>query len=141
MNKVGCTLLSLLSIALALGVGTATAQNTHPDYDYDVGYFANANAPGAPSDHLRLSNDGSHAAAINRCANIFVFDNTEEMKECCSCMITPDGDLDLSVNSNLLGNILDNGTKPTRGIIKVVSSSFLVAKDLCTPTDFDPFSG
>jgi hypothetical protein len=141
MNKIGWTLLSVVAVALVLGVGTAAAQNIPPDYDYDVGYFANANASGAPSAHLRLTNDGSFEDAVNLCANIYVFDNTEEMKECCSCLITPDGYLDLSVNSNLLGNILDHGTKPTRGIIKVVSSSFLTSTGLCTPTDFDPFSG
>jgi hypothetical protein len=74
MDKIGWTLLSLLVVALVLGVGTATAQNTPPDYDYDVGYFANANAAGAPSAHLRLTNDGSFEDAINLCANIYVFD-------------------------------------------------------------------
>jgi len=142
MSKLVCALLSLLAAALVLGVGTATAQDAYVDF----GYFANANASGAPSAQLRLTNDGAEpeegsAPAMPLCANIYVFDTAEEMQECCSCEVTPDGYLDLSVNSNLLGNILDHGTKPTRGIIKVVSSSFLVAKDLCTPTLFDPFSG
>jgi hypothetical protein len=136
MNKVGCTLLSLLSIALALGVGTATAQ----DYWYDVGYFANANASGAPSAHLRLTNDGDYSAR-NQCANIYVFDNNEEMKECCSCQITANGYLDLSVNTNLLGNILDNGTKPTRGIIKEVSSLVPDTPLICSPLNYAFYGG
>ena len=65
MNKVACTLLSLLAVAFALGVGTATAQ----DYNYDVGYFANANASGAPSAQLRLTNDGNNPPYL--CAAIF----------------------------------------------------------------------
>jgi hypothetical protein len=131
MNKLGCTLLSLLAVALVLGVGTATAQ----DNDYYVGYFANANASGAPTAHLRLSNDGAYSAdddPENLCAAIYVFDTAEEMQECCSCVITPDGYLDLTVNSNLLGNPLDHGTTPTRGIIKVVSTTLL--SGACLPT-------
>jgi len=127
MNRHGCTLLSL-AVALVLGVGTASAQ----DSIYDVGYFANANASGAPSAQLRLTNDGADSAA-NLCANIYVFDTAEEMQECCSCEITPDGYLDLSVNTNLLGNILDHGTKPTRGIIKEVSS-VVPPSGVCSPS-------
>jgi hypothetical protein len=129
MNRLGCTLLSL-AVALVLGVGTAAAQD---DY-YDVGYFANANASGAPSAHLRLTNDGYDDAAPV-CANIYVFDTAEEMQECCTCEITPDGYLDLSINSNLLGNILDHGTTPTRGSIAVVGS-YLPTPGACSPTMF-----
>jgi hypothetical protein len=135
MNKLGCTLLSLLAVALVLGAGTAVAQ----DYPYDIGYFANANASGAPSAHLRLSNDGAYSADDDPeplCANIYVFDNAEEMKECCSCEITANGYLDLSVNSNLLSNILDHGTKPTRGIIKELSSP-VPTSGVCSPTSYE----
>src|SRR5271154_4952254 len=107
MTRLGFTLLSLLAVALVLGVGTATAQDAYVDF----GYFANANASGAPSAQLRLTNDGAddndgRTAAEPVCANIYVFDNAEEMQECCGCEITPNGYLDLSVNTNLLGNIL-----------------------------------
>src|SRR5271154_5745049 len=135
MNRPGCTLLSLLAVALVLGVGTASAQDTF----YDVGYFANANASGAPSAQLRLTNDGYDSAA-SLCANIYVFDTAEEMQECCSCEITPDGYLDLSVNTNLINNILDHGTKPTRGIIKVLST-YVPPGGVCNPTEGDLESG
>jgi hypothetical protein len=134
MNKLTCMPLSLLAVALVLGVGTAAAQTPiveGPDFVYDVGYFANANASGAPSAQLRLTNDG-HESPANLCANIYVFDTAEEMQECCSCKITPDGYLDLSVNTNLLGNILDHGTVPTRGIIKEVSSE-VPEPGVCSP--------
>jgi hypothetical protein len=135
MNRLACTVLSLLAVALVLGVGTASAQ----DYVYDVGYYANANATGSPSAHLRLTNDGADDG-YNLCANIYVFDNTEEMKECCSCQITANGYLDLSVPGNLLSNILDHGTKPTRGIIKEVSS-YVPSSGYCNPTYYTPYEG
>jgi len=151
MNKLGWTLLSLVAVALLLGVGTATAQNLAPDYDYGVGYFTNANASGAPSAQLRLTNDGfaptepgisEEVVGLpeNVCASIYVFDTAEEMQECCSCQITPDGYLDLSVNTNLINNILDHGTKPTRGIIKVLST-YVPPGGVCNPTEGDLESG
>jgi len=133
MKKLGCTLL-FLSVALLLGVGAAAAQ----DDAYDVGYYANAGATGAPSAQLRLTNDG-FSEAESLCASIYVFDNTEEMKECCTCEITANGYLDLSVSTNLLGNILDHGTRPTRGIIKVVSS--YPNSGVCSATSYDYVSG
>ena len=134
MNKLACTLLSLLAVALVLGVGTAAAQ----DYVYDVGYFTNANNSATPAAHLRLTNDG--ASAENLCASIYVFDTAEEMQECCSCEVTPNGYLDLTVNGNLIANILDHGTKPTRGIIKEVSSR-VPPSGTCSPTYAFPAIG
>jgi hypothetical protein len=133
MKMLCCTLLSLLAVALVLGVGTAAGQ----DNVYDVGYYANAVA-GAPAAHLRLTNDGADSGT-SLCANIYVFDNTEEMHECCSCDITSNGYLDLTVSGNLLSNILDGGVKPTRGIIKEVSS--LVPSGGCNPTSYSPQDG
>jgi hypothetical protein len=132
MKKLACTLL-FLSIAL-LGVGTAAAQ----DNVYDVGYFANAFA-GAPAAHLRLSNDGD-ASGANLCANIYVFNNAEEMQECCSCAITANGYLDLTVSGSLLTNILDKGTVPTRGVIKEVSS-LVPSSGICNPAAYTTQDG
>ena len=81
---------------------------------------------------LRLTNDGAESAA-NLCASIYVFDTAEEMQECCSCEVTANGYLDLSVNTNLINNILDHGTKPTRGIIKELSG-VVPPSGVCNPT-------
>jgi hypothetical protein len=50
-----------------------------------------------------------------------VFDDSEELTECCACEVTPDGLLSESVNRNLTANPL-TGIKPTRGVIKVITS-------------------
>ena len=54
-------------------------------------------------------------------ANIYVFDDSEELTECCSCLVTPDGLLSESVNKNLTANPI-TGIKPTRGVIKIITS-------------------
>jgi len=115
MKKLGFVLL-LMTIALMLG-GTALAQ----DYTYYfTTYFSNANTANAPDATVRIINDGYSAENMN--ADFYVFDDSEELTECCACLVTPDGLLSESVNKNLTANPL-TGIKPTRGVIKVVGSA------------------
>jgi hypothetical protein len=117
-------------MTLVLGGGAAMAQ----DSVYDLSYYSNANTTGAPDGVLRLVNDGNLAAnspAGDLCAAIYVFDNREELIECCSCKITPNGLLTLSVNKNLTNNTLTSKI-PTRGVIKVLSSTHVAG--VCDPT-------
>jgi hypothetical protein len=109
------------ALILALGSTTAVAQ----DLPYALSYFSNAHTTAAPDAALRLVNDGfvsDASPAGDLCASIYVFDSTEEMNECCSCPVTPNGILSLSVNTNLTSNTL-TGATPTRGVVKVISSS------------------
>src|ERR1039458_6976185 len=117
MKKLGFLML-LLTLAVMLG-GTALAQDSKND-QYFTTYFSNANTANAPDATVRIINDGF--TGTNIYAAIFVFDDSEELTECCDCEITPDGLLSESVNNNLTANPL-TGIKPTRGVIKVISSS------------------
>jgi hypothetical protein len=116
---VACTLVA----SLALFVGPAAAANppitTAADV-YAVDYFANANTVGAPDATVRIVHPG--VLAGNLCADIYVFDTNEELSECCSCTVTPDGILTLSVNSDLTSNPL-TGVVLTAGVIKIVSGA------------------
>ena len=114
MKKAPCTILSILAIALVLGTTSAVAQNV-----YFTTFFSN-NVSSAPDATLRLINDGETGG--NLWASIYVFDDSEELTECCSCLVTPDGLLSESVRTQLTANPL-TGTIPTRGVIKVISSS------------------
>ena len=111
----------LLFLVLMLGIasGTALAQNVGDNSVYFVTYFAN-NVAAAPDATLRIINDGDRGG--NLWASIYVFDDSEELTECCSCKVTPDGLLSESVRKNLTANPLTS-LKPTRGVIKVISSS------------------
>src|SRR5271166_1374668 len=116
MKKLGFLML-MLALALMLG-GTALAQGDNSVYF--VTYFSNANTANAPDATVRAVNDGDTGG--NLWASIYVFDDSEELTECCACVITPDGLLSESVNKNLTANPL-TGIKPTRGVIKVISST------------------
>ena len=83
MKKLGL-LMFLLALAVMLG-GTALAQGDTTTY-FTTYYSANqANAPDAA---LRVINDGVNG---NMWAAIYVFDDSEELTQCCACSVTPDG--------------------------------------------------
>src|ERR1039457_3631985 len=133
MKKPGFLLL-LVGFAMMLG-GTAMAQDL--DF-YFTTYFSNANTAGAPDATVRIVNDGGSGG--NLYADIYVFDDSEELTECCSCPITPDGLLSESVNKNLTANPI-TGIKPTRGVIKVISSPDDNPYDLEYNGENDPAPG
>ncbi len=56
-------------------------------------------------------------------ASIYVFNDSQEMEECCSCPITPNGVLSESVNTDLTANTMTGREERTRGVIKVISSA------------------
>jgi len=83
-----------------------------------VNYFSNANTAGAPDGTVRITNPGSPSG--NLCAQIYVFDEYQEMSECCACEVTPDGLRTLSVNVDLTSNPLTGVTLQT-GQVSIVS--------------------
>jgi len=129
------TLLLVCSLALAFCAGSAFAAVATPPADtLKVDYFANANTASAPDGTVRLTNPGT--AGGNICANIFVVDVDQELSECCSCELTPDGLVTLSVNTDLTKNPL-TGTVLNTGAIKFVSAK-LVNGTCPTPTASNP---
>ena len=141
----------ILSMSLAiLGLGalavSAAAQNTvveiGPDI-FKINYFANNAVAGAPDATVRINNPGSAAeqkgtssSDVYLCSMIYVFDNDQQLSECCGCLVTPDGLRTLSVGHNLTNNPL-TGVVSNNGVIKIVSS--LPNNNPCDPTEiFQP---
>jgi len=133
MKRLG---LLLLAITLMLG-GNAFAQNVGDNSVYFVTYYSNANTAGAPDAVVRIVNDGSGYATDGTFANsapvgvaggilnaaIYVFDDSQELRSCCACPITPDGLLSESVNKELTSDTFTIHGEFSRGAIKVISSS------------------
>lgn len=125
----GLFLFAAVAIALMFS-GSALAQLPPGDNSvYFVTYFSN-NVAGAPDATLRFINDGSGTLdddpGINLWAAIYVFDDSQELQACGACEITPDGILSEDVKTELTNNPL-TGRVPTRGVIKVISSSTSLA--------------
>ena len=125
MKKLGIVL--SLALATLLLAGNALAQDTSV---YFVTYYSNANTAGAPDGVLRLINDGDASTAQvegvpngNLWASIYVFDDSQELQECCNCFVSADGLLSESVNKNLTANELTGRAEMSRGVIKVISTA------------------
>lgn len=110
--------------------GSALAQTTGDNSYYFVTYYSNANTTGAADAVLRLINDGDAATEQTEgvpngglWASIYVFDDSQELQECCSCPISADGVLSESVNKQLTANELTGRAERSRGVIKVISSA------------------
>jgi len=124
MKKLGVLLL-LASAVLLLG-GSALAQGD-VSY-YFVTYYSNAMNAKAPDATLRIVNDGDISTTEvegvpngNLWASIYVFDDSQELQECCNCFVSADGILSESVDKELLANPL-TGKVNHRGVIKVIAS-------------------
>jgi len=137
--------LLVLSLILVCFSSVASAQGGWgaPETNYYIGYYGNANTAGFPDAQLNIVNPGStggytktdfKAPIGDLCANIYVFTSDQEMVECCSCFVSPNGMIQLSLNLNLTANPLANPAivpLPVAGALKVVSSSPF-ANDTCT---------
>jgi hypothetical protein len=96
-----------------------------PADTFQVNYFSNANNDAGIDQAVRIINTGADAPSFppsNLCAMIYVFDNKQELKECCGCLISTDGLAELSLDNNLVSNPFD-GRSPKDGDIKIVSAA------------------
>ena len=76
---------------------------------YDVGTPSGPDQTGVGDNTLFLINPSGNAnrgfgPVINKCAMIYVFDNDQEMGECCGCPLTPAQLKSFSVEDDLLSN-------------------------------------
>jgi hypothetical protein len=127
MKRIG---LFVVVVGLALVFsGNAVAQGDNSVYF--VTYFSN-NVSGAPDGTVRFINDGDTGG--NLYANFYVFNDSQELEACGSCVITPDGLLSEDVKTQLAYNPI-TGKVPSRGVIKVISDS------KGTPTSLAPAPG
>ena len=113
---------------------TGFAQSTAHEGDNDayyLGYYGGANM-GLPAAEVTIVNPGSSGGYSyfdptapgpygDLCANIYVFTSDQQMVECCSCFVSPNGLRTLNVDVDLTANPLTN-TPPHTGLIKIVSS-------------------
>ncbi|HVN91153.1 MAG TPA: hypothetical protein VMT61_15175 [Candidatus Binataceae bacterium] len=114
---------ALLIASLGVGVRLAAAQVSPPGAVYQVSYFDVGATSGAGVDNrVRIVNPTS--ANGNLCAMLYVFNDNEEMQECCGCPLTPNDLLSLSVYEDLTSNPwgADAVGNFSSGVIDVVSA-------------------
>src|SRR5271163_2130420 len=119
MRRTTMLVVCTLILTLCAGYAAAATAVSEPADVFKVDYFANANTAGAPDGTVRITNVGT--SGTNLCADIYVFNYNEEISECCSCLITPNGLLTLSDRKALDANPL-TGPAPTTGTVEIVSA-------------------
>jgi hypothetical protein len=106
----------------------ACAQNPiTADSPYQVTYASNLNIGDSV---VNITNTGAYSAGLGSgtsasvtgaiCANVYA--TTEAIFECCSCPVTPNGLVSLSVKNDLINNPLTPGTT-TSVVIKLVATA------------------
>ncbi len=97
-----------------------------------VGYFTHI-TPDADAT-IRITNTGS--TGQNLCAMVYVFDQDQQMAECCGCVISPDGLRTFSLSKDFLGNPL-TGVSPVAGSVMIVTADHM-SNPYCNAASITP---
>jgi hypothetical protein len=118
---------NVILVMLALAV-VALAQPVTADSPFQVRYAANLNLG---ESYINISNSGANGAPLlgpgfggavgNICANVYAFSPDEQLISCCSCLVTPNGLVNLGVNRDLTSRTL-TGVIPTSVVVKLYST-------------------
>jgi len=130
----GAATLTFTGTADSITHSAAVTMQTSTDPVFSITYFDTTITTPVPDETIHIVNPGiqsTPSATPDLCANIYVFDPTQELEECCSCDITANGSLTLSVAG--LTNNPDNGVPITSGSIAVIPGT-----GPCDPTNPTP---
>ena len=129
----------ILAVVMFIAALPLIAQNDGVQHTYLADYFSNNPGPGGAADQqVRLVNFGAYGTPLTSpigdiCENIYVFDANQEMVACCSCRVTPNGLLTLSVANGLTNNPVTS-VVPVNGDIKIVPTNTATK---CDPTGWN----
>ena len=124
--------LSLAIIAMAIVAVAQIPPQAAPvpeDHFFQVRYASNltlfdavVNITNTGANGANLNGPGFGAAVGNICVNVYTFSPDEQLVSCCSCPITPNGLVSLSVVNDLTSNTL-TGIKPNSVVIKLLATT------------------
>ena len=95
-------------------------------FDASAGGYGGAGSSGGVGDALlRIVNAGNYEtgggpASGDVCANIYVFNDIQELEECCQCDLSADSLRTLSVINDLLKNPFTGKESTEAGVIKII---------------------
>lgn len=129
------TIAVLLTVVVAaLPIVGAAQTATTDDAPFQLSYYNNRNNTMGADQFVDIVNDGANGSPISSnegdiCVNIYVFDSTQEMTECCSCKLSANGLLHLSILNDLTSNPLTGFPAANSGVIKLVSTSNAICSE------------
>jgi hypothetical protein len=97
-------------------------------FDPSAGGYGGPGSSGGTGDALlRVVNDGATGGDV--CANIYVFNDIQEQQECCSCPLTPNSLLTISVINDLTKDPANPRESLSAGVIKILGSPAAVCSN------------
>jgi hypothetical protein len=131
-------------VILATAVAVTAFAQVALDNSFQVRYFTNVDCSAAsqpacvgapqarPDSYVDISNTGARGGVQDQsgtsagiggafCVNVYTFSFDEQMASCCSCPVTPNGLVSLSVQKDLISNTL-TPAKPASGVIKLLAT-------------------
>lgn len=119
---------TLLFAAMTTTVAVYAQNPITADSPFQVRYASNLNAGDSV---INITNTGARGAANpsgttadrvgSICVNVYAFSADEQLVSCCSCPVTPNGLVSLSVRNDLISNTLTPAV-PTSVVVKLVST-------------------
>lgn len=115
-------------LMLMLSIGVLAQNPSTADSPFLVRYTANLHVGDSI---INITNTGANGASLagpgfdpigNICVNVYAFSPDEQMVACCSCLITPNGLVSLSVYDSLRPNTL-TGVTPNSIIVKLLAKA------------------
>jgi len=121
-TRIGILTLAVLAIVT---LGTAHADGTTPVRDTQkTNYIPNASSVGANQVNVTDTFERTGSSQDNIiCAGFYIFDENEQLEECCGCPISEDGLLTITVDSGVAGAGNPAITTPAGG--DLVSNPFV----------------
>jgi hypothetical protein len=118
------------------GTGNTASASLFVGDTFQVRYAANiplAGSTSIPDSVINITNTGASGGVTNLsgtsatiggsfCVNVYAFSPDEQMVGCCSCAVTPDGLVSLSVAQDIAGNTL-TPLRPTSLVIKLLATA------------------
>jgi hypothetical protein len=121
-------LIRTILVAIGLAGIVASAQPAVADAPFQVRYAANLNLG---ESYINITNTGANGAPVlgpgfggaagNICVNVYAFSPDEQLISCCSCLLTPNGLVNLGVVRDLTSKTL-TGVVPTSVVVKLIST-------------------
>jgi len=123
----------------------ANGGNGGPTGNYLFTWYATLNDGGNGENLLRLIDpngcgngfgisNGACTSEVDQCAMIYVFDDDQEMGECCGCPITPNELSEFRVRAQLANNFQAQSPTSGAGVIVIVGSA-INAPTGCNPVN------
>jgi len=89
---------------------------------FQIKYAANLNIGDSFVDFTNSGATVANGVSRNLCINLYTFDPAEELISCCTCSVTPNGLVSLSIMKSLISNPLTPAV-PTSVVIKAIATA------------------